>query len=207
MRSIRRDWVLAFVCLWACPAGGAPAPDRAAWGEAVVGLKARLLSRKTQYRTGEPVHLTLEIVNVSKETLVIEAPELMPLISYPGSHPYRRRPYPWVITCEVPGRSVCILWAERETLRRVRELVRLRPGEVYRVEITATSHRAREEKEQERRAGELQRETVSFVGADSPGTYLLRAAFATPGAGRKLGEGMWTGRKLQTPAVRIEVVR
>jgi hypothetical protein len=207
MPSNRLGWAVLCVVLGTPDGGGAPAPDRAPWGEPVIGLKARLLSRKAHYRVGEPLLLTLEIVNASKGPLVIEGPELMPLISYPNSHPYAgKRPFPWVITCESPGQMAKICWAARQAAEKKREMTLLGPGEVYRVEITATSRQQGEEKDTERRVGEPQRETVAFIWADTPGTYLLTASFAASEDERKEVAGRaWAGRKLQTPAVRVDV--
>ena len=80
----------------------------------------------------------------------------------------------------------------------------------HRVEITALPVAAEGPPDRPRKTGEPQCETLHFVASGEPGVYLLRAAYARPGAGRgrpRGGPGEWAADLLGTPAVRIEVAR
>lgn len=153
------------------------------------GVRARLLSPKESYQVGKPLVLTLEIQNVSAAEVSLDEPQLMPLISYPRSHPYRKHSYPWVITCETPESPPHILWGARAARDRVPAQLRLEPGVTHRVEIIGVSLREEIDLDRPRKRGQQQREEVQFVGADDPGVYLFKATFALRAAGEQKGAG------------------
>jgi hypothetical protein len=198
--------------MWMIPAVRTAAPaDKAPWGQPAEGIRVRLLSRETKYKVGEPLVLALEIQNVSKAEVSLKEPHLMPVISYPDNHPYGKHSYTWVITCEIPGGNPCICWDARQELQRVPSRLRLKPGETYRVAVEGVSLRKEFDPERSGKRGEPQRDMVHFVGADEPGVYLLKATFARRDMGlkQKAGgeEGTWSAERLETPEIRVEMVK
>ena len=92
--------------------------------------------------------------------------------------------------------------------RQVDADVHLARGRTYRVDITALPAGTERPPDRPQRLGEPQWETVEFVGAREPGVYFLRATYARPaGPERRSGPDDWTGRRLRTPDVRVEIVR
>lgn len=187
------------------------AGSREAWSEPVEGLRARLLTAKAQYKVGESLELTLEVQNVSKGPLLLETPQVMPVISFPGSNPYGKGTFPWVITCEVPNSATCILWGGRQMLPSAPDLNRLSPGETLRLRIDTLAMHKEFEADRIRKAGEPVRVQAHFVGTNEPAVYLLRATFRRPEKEAKREEGRgpryWSGERLEAPVVRIEVVK
>lgn len=181
------------------------------WSKPVEGLRIRLLSAKEKYRVGESLVLTLEVQNVSKGPLLLETPQVMPVISYPGSNPFGKGTFPWVITCEVPNAATCILWSRRQALRSASDLNRLAPGETLRLRIDTLPMNKEFEADRIRKAGEPVRVQAHFVGTNFPAVYLLRTTFrrGDKEAIRDDGTGPrhWTGKLLEAPVVRIEVIK
>jgi hypothetical protein len=117
-----------------------------------------------------------------------------------------------VITCEIPGAAnPPIHWDARQELQRAPSRLRLKPGETYRVQVEGVSLRKEFDPERPGKRGGPRREVVHFVGADEPGVYLLKATFARRDTGlkQKAGgeEGAWSGERLETPEIRVEVVK
>jgi hypothetical protein len=69
-------------------AKGAKAGKDASWSEPADGVRARLTSAKARYRVGEALRLTLELEEPGGRARSLDAPRFLPMISYPGSHPY-----------------------------------------------------------------------------------------------------------------------
>jgi hypothetical protein len=136
----------------------------------------------------------------------LDAPRLMPVISYPRNHPFGDHEFDWVISCDREGGNPKVLWGRRTVARALDRDVRLPRGGTYRVDVTALPAGAERPPDQPRRAGEPQRETVEFLAAREPGAYRLRATYTRPAApGRQPGPDDWAARRLQTPDVRVEV--
>jgi hypothetical protein len=200
------------VCLLAVPglAAAAPIPEVVAdrdWSAPADGVRARLTTAQARYRVGESVRLTLELQEVGGRDRRLDPPRLMPVISYPGSHPYREHDFPWVVSCDRDGGNPKVFWNRRQTARTLDHNVRLARGGTYRVEITALPAGTEPPPDRPMKEGEPRRETVEFMAAREPGTYRLRATFTRPAEpDRRPGPADWTARRLRTPDVRVEVV-
>jgi hypothetical protein len=188
------------------PKKDAPTAPGPAWSKPIDGVRARLVSAKDKYKVGEPIVLKLELENVSDRKRVITEPDLMPVISYPGSHPYEKHRFTWIITGEVPGRQVAILWATRETVHRTPSLRPLKPGEIHRLEITATAQVKERGPNRPKKAGDPQRVNVQFVGGNQPGIYLLRTGHR-PQPMERPGADVWESAGIEVPMIQIEIVK
>lgn len=197
------------VCLLAAPALAAPIPDDAkfaGWSAPADGVRARLTSARAKYKVGEPLRLTLELCEVGGRNRLLAAPEFMPMIAYPKSHPFGDHDFPWVVTADRVGGNPQVLWARQAVVRRAAEEVRLSRGATYRVEIATLPRGAEPPPDRPREKGEPRREALELAVADA-GAYLLRATFTRP-PGPKVdpaGDDWWPAR-LDTPAVRVELV-
>jgi hypothetical protein len=78
------------------------------------------------------------------------------------------------------------------------------------VQVVAISLRKEFGPERPSKRGEPSRQEAHFVGADEPGVYLLKATFARPdadGVEKAADKGAWSGKRLETPAIRVEMVK
>jgi hypothetical protein len=180
--------------------------EETGWSLPVEGISVRLLSQKQKYRVGENILLRRELQNVSKQRIVLENLDLLPLIHYPNKHPFGAdHGYEWTITYQTPDRISRILWAREQVLRKARTLTLVRPGQVEVVEVVGcTNFRDLERKDEPRRLGVPDLQHVHFLGGES-GKYILKAAFQADDDA-KARSGGWPGRKLESPAIEIEIV-
>jgi hypothetical protein len=170
------------------------------WGEAVNGLRARLVVPDASPRAGLGFRLTLEIQNVTDRPLSLEEPELPPSVMPRGFMPEG-----WAITCETrDGRRVRLV----EAGRSASDFVRLGPGQTLHVEISLHAGDRADEKRTARREGEPLRRRMWFHGAACPGAHELRAVYGPVERGRQAvleGGAAWHGPTLASPPVRVAV--
>jgi hypothetical protein len=197
----------------------------AEWTRPIRGIRVRLVAEKTRYRVNEPLRLRFEMQNVGKEALAITEPEFAPMISAPGSSPFRDfGEDEWVVTAEPLDARICILWAQQERLLRARELRLLRPGATHVAEILGTDHKQEAKQKEAKEALRddhirgPQQVKLPFAYADIPGKYRLqvRHGSTVPAEERLEVREMvkrldragreWDGTGIVTPPIDIEIV-
>jgi hypothetical protein len=203
---------LALLCLAGLSlAAPAPLPQRPKrgeesypWGGAGGGLRMRLVPADRRARVGEPVRLYLEVQNVSGRQLIADVPVLPSYVDREQDDP----PSGWgVRAARVGSERERVMVTRRVQMKLVRELYRFAPGQTLRCAITLSSDHGERRADERVREDEDRKAQMYFRGAAAPGTYEFRVTFRRPPINRRQQEGVWDGDGLDSPPVRVEVVR
>jgi len=146
-----------------------------------MGLRLRFSSPKRTYRTGETIHLSLALENLSDESMTFTVPMLMDTISAIGDTPYpTNHQFTAVVSAEPLGCKICIDWAQAEALVYAEATI-LPSGGTYTLDITCLLTDAVEEVcEEKAEPGPIPKNRrvavpASFAYHDCPGSYRFSA--------------------------------
>ena len=180
-----------------------------AWGEATEGLRMRLVLEHTALTVGEPLQMKLEVQNIGDQTISLAVPQVLPVISSPGNHPYGQdHGYNVVITAESDsGRQLFIRWAQRKSVRLGTEKILLKPGDRIAVHVDTCKGvpaATRISSDEAPRAGRTSPTTVNrqscadFAFLNTPGIYRLTGTYL-------LDDAQGEKRKVSSPAINLKV--